>query len=1257
MRKLNGDVVFSPTDLVGFLDCAHLTALDRAVLETPLERPHREDAELDLLRRKGLEHERRYLEALSAEGLAIAEIPDEGGRTEALLAAREATLEAMRRGDDVVYQAAFIEESWSGKADFLRRIDRPGAPSALGDWIYEPEDTKLALSAKAGALLQLLTYARMIEAVQGEPPERVHVVLGRSEPTRATFRVADYAAYHRLVRGRFEDAFFHGPAPTPDIAARVVDPTDHCSVCAWSEHCGRLRYFAGHLSRVAFIRRDEIEKLRTAGVPTIQALAALGTPADAPGTTSAAGTSAAPGTASAGATTGAPGTAVALPAIDGLAADTLARLQDQAAMQLEEERTKVRTWKILANPVPEVKVRDDGTEEEGERRGLWILPEPSELDVFFDFEGDRFALDDGLEYLFGYVEQPAPGTAPEDAPFTVLWAHDRPAEKLALETFVDYVMDRRRRDPGMHVYHYAAYEPATLHRLTQRHGTRQEEVDVLLRADVFVDLYRVVRQGVRISAESYSIKKMEPFYALARDAEGIAKALSSMLAYEQWLETGEQSILDDIARLQPRRLRLHAHAPRLAGGAARRAGGAGGDRSGRPAWKSGAPNDEIREQDAAIAAVRAELMEGIDPKALDTDLLPPEPQARRLLGNLLGWHRREDRADWFEWYRLQDLDSDDLTRDATPIGGVRYRGQVGTEARSTLHRWTFDPAQETKLKRGDQAVAAPGGRTIGTIHEIDRDAGWLVVKVGPKTDTNAFASQVGFLPGKPIDTKTLRAAVMGLGRWVADHAIDSPAPERRAIRDILLGLPPRMAGTPRIPTDTAREPGVDLALPGEDPGDAARRLALGLDGSYLPIQGPPGSGKTWLGARIVTDIVRAGRAHGEPRTVGIAAFSHAAIGNLLEAVAVHAEEEGIPLRILQKCEEDQRANADGIECTNQNAVVEARLRDGSVDIVAGTAWFWARPGAVGTLDTLVVDEAGQVSLANLVAMGGAARNIVLLGDPQQLSQPVKGAHPPGAEKSALEHILGDHQAIPPDRGIFLATTRRLHPGDRALHQRALLRGEAPDARRAGEPVDRGGRPRRRPVIRRPARPPRRERAPLDPRGARRSVELVARGGRDRRRLRRATSGAGVDRRGGHRQADRAEGHPRRLALQRTGGPAGRRAAGRGHGGDRGQVPGQGGARRHLLDGDLHAGRHAARHELPLQPQPLQRGDLAGAGARRARVQPRAPDRELQDPRADAPGERDGAVRGAGADDVSSQPSRCARAWPGRCTSRSVTLCA
>ena len=318
--------------------------------------------------RKGVEHETRYLERLRADGRRVTVIAEDEGDPARLLAARDATLAAMQRGDDVIYQATFVEEGWSGKADFLVRVERPDAPTTLGPWGYEPEDTKLALSAKASALLQLLTYARMVEAVQGAAPERIHVVLGRAAPTRATFRVPDLAAYHRLVCRRFEAAVRDGQPPSPAILEVVADPNEHCTVCAWAAHCGGLRYRTGHLSRVAFIRRAEVEKLRAAGVTTIWALGGLPLPT---------------------------------PRIDGIAGEVLARLQDQAAMQLEEERTHRRFHKILEHPAPPPE------------RGLLILPEPSPLDIFFDFEGDRFALDEGLEYLFGWVELPSAGTRPD----------------------------------------------------------------------------------------------------------------------------------------------------------------------------------------------------------------------------------------------------------------------------------------------------------------------------------------------------------------------------------------------------------------------------------------------------------------------------------------------------------------------------------------------------------------------------------------------------------------------------------------------------------------------------------------------------------------------------------------------------------------------------------------------------------------------------------------------------------------------------
>jgi superfamily I DNA and/or RNA helicase len=96
-------------------------------------------------------------------------------------------------------------------------------------------------------------------------------------------------------------------------------------------------------------------------------------------------------------------------------------------------------------------------------------------------------------------------------------------------------------------------------------------------------------------------------------------------------------------------------------------------------------------------------------------------------------------------------------------------------------------------------------------------------------------------------------------------------------------------------------------------------------------------------------------------------------------------------------------------------------------VAGGTSWLWAREDFFEAVDVLFVDEAGQLSLIDTIAVSQAAKNIILLGDPQQLKQPVQGSHPEGTEISALEHILGDHKTIPVDRGIFLNETWRMHP--------------------------------------------------------------------------------------------------------------------------------------------------------------------------------------------------------------------------------------
>jgi uncharacterized protein len=227
-----------------------------------------------------------------------------------------------------------------------------------------------------------------------------------------------------------------------------------------------------------------------------------------------------------------------------------------------------------------------------------------------------------------------------------------------------------------------------------------------------------------------------------------------------------------------------------------------------------------------------------------------------------------------------------------------------------------------------------------------------------------------------------------------------------------------------------------LAGPHEGGDAAAKRLATLLDETVLPIQGPPGSGKTWTAAEMILRLTRAGR------SVGIVAFTHRAIENLLLETLSHARRSNLAVSAIRKVETGEEPAEDcGYACATTNAEVEEALRSRRVQVLAGTAWLWSRKEFAGSVDTLFVDEAGQMSLANVLAVSGAARNLVLLGDPQQLSQVKKGAHPPGADASALEHVLAGEPVIDPTRGIFLAETWRLHPDVNAFTSAAFYRGE------------------------------------------------------------------------------------------------------------------------------------------------------------------------------------------------------------------------
>ena len=646
-------------------------------------------------------------------------------------------------------------------------------------------------------------------------------------------------------------------------------------------------------------------------------------------------------------------------------------------------------------------------------QGLLMLPGPSAGDLFFDIEGDPFFASDevdGIDYLFGVIE---PGRPEEDGQpaFHAFWGIEdgtvtTGAERRAFEAFIDLVMDRLQSDPNLHVYHYAAYEPTAVKRLAGRYGTREEEVDQLLRGDVFVDLFRAVRQGVRASVESYSIKRLEPLYGFNRGVD-LRDANESIVEFETWLELGQgeerEDLLDEIKGynrddclstlhlrdwLEHQRAELEGELGDLA-------------RPTVPEPDDRQDSDEQKAVNELVASLCVGLPENIEELAGDE-------RGRWLLAQLLNWHRREAKSVWWRYFYLMgELTDEERREESDAIGELTFEKSwpdPTPRSRSTIYRFRFPP-QDHAVREKDRPHDPDTESAVGEVVHIDDYEGAIEVKRGtsqpPPTPTSLVPLDLVRPWPKP-------ESLQRLARWVLENGLDGAGPYRAA-RDLLARRPPRLGqGEGRALLDN-----------GDDAQDAARRLVARMDTSYLAIQGPPGSGKSTVGAQMIADLVAAGK------RIGVTANSHKVIGELLSKVARVASERNIEVAIGQRSNDDP-AYTDA-EHLKDNDAARIALAEGSLDVVGGTTWLWAREDMVQSIDVLFIDEAGQMSLADALAASLSASNLVLLGDPQQLDQPLQGVHPPGAERSALAHLLDGSRVMPDDLGLFLDGTWRLHP--------------------------------------------------------------------------------------------------------------------------------------------------------------------------------------------------------------------------------------
>ncbi len=852
------------------------------------------------------------------------------------------TLEAMRAGVDVIVQARLEDGGVVGYADILRRVDKP---SDLGAWSYEAHDTKLTRETKGGTILQLSAYSNMLVGMQGVLPDAFHVV---TPVTSERYLVAEFAAYYRLIRRMLDAELANGHEQI--LADHYPEPIDGCQMCVWEARCEARRRQDDHLSYIAGSSRTHRIELVGQGVATLTAAAQMAVP-------------------------------VAFKPTRGARA-TYDRLGNQARVQ-HQQRTERRP---IVEQLPIEK-----------NKGLCRLQAPSGGDLFLDLEGAAFAREGGREYLIGFSNT--------RGAYTAKWAFDDEQEKRAFEEVMDKLTGAAKADPAMHIYHFNHYETTAFKKLASRYVTRVDELDELLSAERFVDLYPIVRQAIRAGVESYSIKKLEQYYSFTR-AVGLASVHLPLMAIENALDANApyaitQEIRDAVQGYNEddckSTLALRNWLEELRAGSI-----AAGVEVPRPTVEEKERRQDQKELQIRAQAARARLLEGLPADAANPD---HPSHANWLLAYLVDWHKREINAEWWEFFRLRDLPEEDLFDERKAVAGMQWQETVqvvknvktGRPTGSVIDRYTY-PSQDIELKG---KLFLPTGKQFGTMEAHDRTARTIDIKKGQKI---ADIHPTALYTADVVGNSTLQESIVRLAEAPSEATAD------------LCGIQLLQSRPPRLRTGA-------FAIPdGESAQDYAVRISVELDRTVLPIQGPPGAGKTFIGAQMIRELARAGK------KVGVTANSHRVIQNLLDEVVSQARKPGETVTIGAKTRGDEEEDSGGpIVAFDENEDALNALAVGEIKVLGGTAWLWADPDAANVVDVLFVDEAGQMSLANVLAVSPAANSLVLLGDPQQLDQPEKGTHPDGVGVSALEHVLGGHATMPADRGIFLPVTWRMSP--------------------------------------------------------------------------------------------------------------------------------------------------------------------------------------------------------------------------------------
>jgi predicted RecB family nuclease len=935
MKKLkNGHYLYSPSDLVRYIDSPFASAMARLVCEGVFDKTLKnvDDEQAQLLANRGFNHEDDLEAVFRSQGKRVIKIKEDTKDN------YEQTLAAMREGYEVIVQAYLTHDLFAGYADFLIKVD---GKSRLGDYHYEVWDTKLAHHIKPAFVIQLCCYAEMLCATQGVLPKHITVALGNRQ--NISIKTLDCFAYYQAVKSAFlqEQAQFN-----IDV---MPDPADSKNWGQWSDYAQKTLKERDHLFQVANISYSQIKKLNQAGINTMTEL-----------------------------------TQSPVEYIKGIQASTLQRLKKQASLQKQSIGLEKPKFEIIRSPQETLK-------------GLALLPPHSTLDIFFDIEGFPYE-EGGLEYLWGATYF----NPQNEIDFKAFWAHNREQEKQAFEAFITWAFKCWQDDPSMHIYHYAAYEVTVCRKLMGRFGVCEFEVDQLLRNDVFVDLYKIVKGGLLVGESKYSIKNIESLYRKPREGE-VANGGDSIVAYDTYktlstqVENQEaQAILNNILAYNKE------------------------DCDSTQELVVWLRQQQKKHDIAYMGKIEIEEAPAQDDEKIDlrNKLLAQAEEVEtnniaqgNLLENLawmLEFHKREAKPVFWRLFDRLGLSDVELFDDLECLAGCqRTKKAEFTINRTLAYEYSFDRTQEFKDASKYFYVLGlqkenKNQLSLELVKEYsDLKNGLITVK-----SSTALPKTITLIPNDYVNPNPIPLAL----QQVISDITKQCNTQHVAIQHFLQRQKPVIKGHKDGAIVSSKEPQQRL--------DEIIDVVERLNNSYLVIQGPPGSGKSYTAKHIIAKLIKNGA------KVGISSNSHKAINHLLLTTAQYCAQQQIEVSFVCTKNTAVELEQAGITISTNNQLINYVKAS---CVLGTTAWGFARKEMANQLDYIFVDEAGQVSVANLIAMSRSAKNLVLMGDQMQLGQPSQGTHPLDSGLSVLDYLLHDTPTIADDMGVFLSESYRMHP--------------------------------------------------------------------------------------------------------------------------------------------------------------------------------------------------------------------------------------